>query len=125
MSPAEWIARALAMDVGVVAWLSAYGFTQLVEFTVYERALRPRPRAERFWLALAPSALTHPFVWFVFPQLPVSYLVMAVLAELFAVGVEWAVLAALGVSRAWLWSLAANALSLGLALLSRSIFDWP
>ncbi len=125
MSPAEWIARALDADVSVIEWLSAYGFTQIVEFPVYERALRPRPRAERFWLALAPSALTHPFVWFAFPQLPVPYLAMVVLAEAFAFGVEWAVLAALGVPRAWLWSLAANALSLGLALISRAVFAWP
>jgi hypothetical protein len=125
MHPAQWLAHALDMDVGIVEWLSAYGFTQLVELPIYERALRRRPRAERLWLALAPSALTHPFVWFAFPQLPVPYLTMVVLAEAFAFGVEWALLRALGVPRAWLWSLAANALSLGLALISRSIFDWP
>lgn len=125
MSPSEWIARALGTDVGVVEWLSAYGFTQVVEVPIYVRALRERPRLERVWLALAPSALTHPFVWFAFPQLPVPYLTMCVLAEAFAFGVEWALLAALGVPRAWLWSLGANALSLGLALVSRGLFDWP
>ena len=130
MSPAEWIAHTLHMDVGVVEWLSGYGFTQVVEVPVYMRAFRARAPADlglhaSFWLALAPSAITHPFVWFVFPQLPVPYVAMAVLAELFAFGVEWAILAALGVPRAWLWSLAANSLSLGLALVSRAAVDWP
>lgn len=130
MSPAEWLARALDTDVGVVEWLSGYGFTQVVEVPVYLRALRTRPTTDAhvagaFWLALAPSAITHPFVWFAFPQLPVPYLAMVVLAELFAFGVEWAMLAAFGVPRAWLWSLGANALSLGLALISRSLVDWP
>lgn len=129
MSPSEWIARALHTDVGIVEWLSAYAFTQAVEVPVYMRALRGRTPAyslhARLWLALAPSALTHPFVWFAFPQLPVPYLTMCVLAETFAFGVEWAVLSSLGVRRAWLWSLAANALSLGLALISRGLFRWP
>lgn len=96
----------------VLAWARAFLLTQLVEAPVYRRAA-PAP----WWGALAPSALTHPFVWFAFPRLQelgASYLQMAIAAETFAWLVEAAFLAmALRVRprRALLVSLAANTAS--------------
>jgi hypothetical protein len=48
----------------LLAWLRAFLFTQLVEMPVY-LVLLPVSRARAF----AASAVTHPFVWFVFPLL--------------------------------------------------------
>ena len=50
---------------------------------------------------------------------------MAVAAETFAVLVEGVFLALFGLRQAFLWSLLANAASLGLGLLSREIFGVP
>jgi hypothetical protein len=50
--------------VYVLAWLRALAFTQIVEAPLYRRMLGLRWDA-----SLAPSLLTHPFVWFVFPLL--------------------------------------------------------
>ena len=91
---------------------------------------RPReshapPLPTRLALAFAPSALTHPFVWFAFPRLPLAYVPMAVCAELFAVGAEAALLHALRVPRALVWSLVANAASLCIGLLLRALVGWP
>jgi len=112
----------------VARWALAFVFTEAVEVGVYRWALR-WAEGERFahpWLAaLVPSLVTHPFVWFAFPYLPLPWVWMVVAAETFAVVVEalllwrWKVPWALG------WSFLANGLSLGLGLLSRSIFGLP
>lgn len=114
------------------AWLCAFLFGQALEVPVYVVALR-RTRfslAMRVLLAFVASALTHPFVWFLFPRLfpdPDSYFTMAVAAETFAVLAEGVYLWHCGLDpeAALPWSLGANALSCGLGLLSRSLFGWP
>ena len=94
-------------------WLVAFVFTQMAESGVYAHALGDRPRAERIALALTPSAITHPLVWFVIPELVqgLGYWPYAAVAESFAVLVEAAFLRALRVPMPLLWSLLANALS--------------
>jgi hypothetical protein len=119
------------------AWLVAFVFTELVEAPIYRRML-----ACSFGLGLAPSALTHPILWFVlFPRLHLPYAQKVLISELFVVLVEslcayaWlrsdrkaALPAAFGGHRAGyaLWAAcAANAASLGLGLLSRQLFGMP
>jgi hypothetical protein len=112
-----------------LAWLRAFAFTEIVETPIY-RWLGP----VRWWRGFAPSAITHPFVWFAFPLLATTGLGMSwtlamVLAELFAWWVEAGflfltkprvpLLRAVGVS------LIANGASLGLGLLSRYLFGYP
>ncbi len=103
----------------VAAWFRAFVLTQLVEAPIYGRVGKVP-----WWAALVPSALTHPFVWFVFPRLReagVSYLGMVACAEGFAWGVEAIFLGAMGLSvkRATLLSLLANASSVAAGLFLR------
>ena len=113
----------------VVAWLGAFAFTEIVEAPIYRRLLGVS------WLSsLGASAITHPFVWFVFPRLRARWLPTTVGSELFAWLVEgaWFFLlsrragaAGTTVARALLVSLLANAASEGLGLSSRAWFGWP
>ncbi|MCC6526451.1 MAG: hypothetical protein IT373_27635 [Polyangiaceae bacterium] len=121
-------------------WFWAFLFTEVVEIPIYfyalgRRAARPRaPWPARLAVAFAASALTHPLVWFAIPplvyavcdpSLTVSYVAFTIVAEAFAVGVEWAYLRADGLRRAWAWSLLANAASAGLGLGLRELVGWP
>jgi hypothetical protein len=121
-------------------WLVAFAFTQIVEVPIYLRATRGRAVA-----SFGASAITHPIVWFVMPDLWRSmylaairfdsrlviaspflrYACMVLLAESFAIGVEALYLRALNVRRALVWSLAANAASVTLGLIARAAFGWP
>ena len=115
----------------ILAWLGAFLVGQAIEVPVYALALRRRrPRlASRLLLAFAPTALTHPIVWFVFPRLFTDdrYWTMVLLAELFAVAVEAIVvrLAGLEWRLAVAASLAANGASVALGLAGRQLFGWP
>ncbi len=110
------------------AWLWAFAVTQVVEVPIHMRGLgevgeragggRRFRWAHRLWLAFAASALTHPFVYFGFPWLMGGMGLGCLLAaESFAVVVEAWWLGQLGVGRrdAVLWSLVANACSVGVA----------
>jgi hypothetical protein len=109
----------------VSAWLAAFAFTQAVEVPLYTWALRRR-RVAALW-AFGASALTHPVVWFVMPQLswPGGYWGYVAAAETFAVGVEALYLRSLGVRWPLLWALLANGASASLGLASRAWFGWP
>ena len=107
----------------MTAWLAAFVVTQLVEVPIYMRAQRGR-FWRRFGIAFGASALTHPVVWFVFPRLVDDYLVMVFAAEIFAVIVEAIWLSLFGIRRAFLWSLATNAASLGIGLTLRAMTGW-
>lgn len=123
----------------IYAWLSAFFFTQAVEIPIYVAMIRREGRdggppeerrlAVQIALAFGASAITHPIVWFVIPQIAYdSYWEMVSRAELFAVAVEGLYLYALHLAdlrRAFGWSLLANASSFGLGLSSRAIFGWP
>ncbi len=99
----------------MLAWLAAFAVTQIVEMPIYAFALRERGWAQRLALAFGASAVTHPFVWFLFPALIEPYWTMVVCAEAFAVGVEALWLWAFGLTgwRAILWALVANGTSVG------------
>jgi hypothetical protein len=107
----------------IALWLRAFLFTQIVEMPIYVRGLRCS------WVAaFGASAVTHPLVWFVFfsPRWQADYATKLVAAELFAWLAEAAYFRLLWRRpRALLWSLLANAASLGLGLLSRRLFGTP
>jgi len=107
----------------MVAWLQAFVFTQLIEVPIYSRGLGCSVPA-----AFGASALTHPVVWFGFFGVPwdAPYAVKLASAEIFA----WLAEAAyfhfgFRRPRALLWSLVANATSLGMGALCRHYFGAP
>jgi hypothetical protein len=105
------------------AWLAAFIFTEIVEVPIYATAL-----GCSFLAAAGASAITHPIVWFGFftPHWHAAYLVKLVAAETFAWLVEAAYFRFIFKKRnALLWSLLANASSLGLGLISRHLFGSP
>jgi len=109
-------------------WLIAFAFTQVVETPVWAVALEGRPWVQRIGFGFLASALTHPFVWFVFPPLVITQLgwwTYLAIAETFAVLAEAALMRKLGVSDALLWAILANGLSAGLAFTFRQLFGWP
>jgi len=105
------------------SWLAGFGLTLAFELPLVLGLLsRVEPRlSRRVALCLIANLLTHPLVWFFYPQLPLPYLVRLTLSELWAFGAEaWfyaGFVAGLGVSRAILTSLVANAVSFGLGLI--------
>jgi hypothetical protein len=105
------------------AWLRALAFTQIVEAPVYRRTL-----GVSWWRALLPSFLTHPFVWFAFPQLTragISYALWVAIAEVSVWLVEAALLARLARvtwPRALLVSLLGNGASFLLGLAANELF---
>lgn len=120
-------------------WFWAFLFTQVVEVPIYMRAMRAR-----FYEALGASSLTHPIVWFVIPDALDSlhlhiverrpslwlapstrYVVMVVVAEVFAVVAEAIYFRIIGLEKPWRWSLIANMASFGLGSLSRFWFGVP
>ncbi len=106
----------------VQAWLIAFVFTELVEVPIYSVGLRVG-----ILPALGASAITHPLLWFVFfPHVDLSYRAKLVSSELLVFLVEAAYFAFLfRRKRALLWSALANGASLGLGMLSRSLFGIP
>lgn len=99
-------------------WPGAFLLTQAVEVPLYllaARALRPAICAT---YAVGASTLTHPVIWFCLPWQTGPYVVLAFVAEIFAVTVEalWGRL--WQVPHCWRAALVANASSvlLGLAL---------
>jgi hypothetical protein len=113
------------VTVWVADWLRAFGVTLAVEAAVAVPALRrTEPRLARLMATVALANLaTHPLVWFLFPGLAVGYLPRLIGSETFAVVVEAGtyafVLERLGVRRATVVSLAANAASVAVGLVLR------
>jgi len=120
-------------------WFWAFLFTQIVEVPIYMRAMRAR-----FHEALGASSLTHPIVWFVIPDLwdslylhviqrraslwlapSTRYVIMVVIAEVFAVVAEAIYFRIMGLEKPWRWSFIANMASFGLGSLSRYWFGFP
>lgn len=122
-------------------WLFAFGLTQLIEGPVYYYALGSgsafgtappaRPPIERALLALLPSALTHPMLWFaLFPPLyrQMGYWPSVVASEIIVWLVEAAILHALtrrSIPRALVWAFGANLVSVLVGLITSQVFGWP
>jgi hypothetical protein len=79
----------------VLRWLAAFALTLAIEVPL-ATLLLPGPRRRRITLAVVAQCVSHPAVWFVFPELPLSYRMMLVVAESWAVLSEAAVYALLG-----------------------------
>ncbi len=112
----------------MIRWLIAFAFTQAVEVPVWAAAQKGSPWPRRLALGFGASAITHPFVWFVFPPLLKPWLGWwgyLVVAEAFAVLAETAWMRAFGVRDALLWAALANGLSAGLGFVFRQLFGWP
>ena len=108
----------------VARWFTAFLFTVAVEVpiaTTFLRGKEPFPVWRRFVLALAAQCASHPAVWVVYPELPIPYWTMIVIAETWAFGSETVLYAALGRGVSWRRaagvSLVANGLSYGIGLL--------
>jgi hypothetical protein len=120
-------------------WFWAFLFTQIVEVPIYKRGMRARVHE-----AFGASALTHPIVWFVIPELwdwfylhvlathaglllnlDARYYIMVAIAETFAVSAEAWYFRFLGLDKPWRWAFIANMASFGLGMLSRAIFGFP
>ena len=112
----------------VLRWVWAFLFSELVETGIYVQALGNRPLRERLAIGLGASAITHPLVWYVIPDVTSSFglgwWTTVAIAEVFAVLVETGWLAAFGVRRALLWSVAANMTSFSLGLFGYSRLGW-
>jgi hypothetical protein len=108
------------MQLAWYAWLIGFGLTLAFELPVVLWLLR---RVEpglwrRLRVALFANLVTHPLVWFFFPLLPIRYVAIVTVSELWAFGAEaWfyaTIVSGLGPSRALLTSFLANATSFGL-----------
>jgi hypothetical protein len=103
------------------SWAVAFALTHAIEVPIYLALLR-LGWTKRVCLAFGTSALTHPYVWFVWPALlvsPLGYWGYVAFAETFAVLVEAGMCVCFGVPlrRALTAALAANLSSFGLGLL--------
>ena len=112
--------RSHRMQLSWYSWLVGFGLTLLFEVPIVIWLLAdtvPRlPR--RLAIAVFANLLTHPLVWFFFPQLPLNGVLRLVLSEFWAFAGEalfyWTMAPPLGFGRATLVSLAANLTSFGL-----------
>ncbi|MCA9569647.1 MAG: hypothetical protein KC656_17495 [Myxococcales bacterium] len=105
-----------------MTWLQAFVLTQVLEMPVYLWGFRGTALDVPMRLAVAfgASALTHPFVWYVFyPTLlgPLGYWGFFFVTEGTVVVVETLYLRAFGVPQPFRWALSANAFSAGVGLL--------
>lgn len=114
----------------VMLWFRAFSLTVLVEAPIAAALLKPaEPRLHRrAALVLFANLASHPAVWFIFPELGLSYAPTLVLAEAWAVLSE-ALLYRLvfeetGAVEAFGISALANGASLGIGLLLRAATGW-
>src|SRR5690348_17316561 len=89
-----------------------------------------RPLRQKLAIAFGASAITHPIVWFVLPPLltlevaHLPWMTMVWIAEAFAVVAETLWLFAFGVRYAPLWALGANMASFGAGLVCYRYLGW-
>ncbi len=101
------------------SWLVGFGLTLLFEVPIVAWLLADTilPLRRRLALAAFANLLTHPLVWFFFPQLPLRPASHLALSELWAFGAEAAfycvVATPITFGRASFVSLAANLTSFG------------
>jgi len=112
----------------ITSWLLAFALTQVIEAPIYTVGIHRS--TQRRWttalaIALGASAITHPFVWFVFPNLIDAPIPRIAISEVFAWSVELAWLAAFRVPRPWLWSSLANGASFGTGVVLSLTLGWP
>jgi hypothetical protein len=120
----------------ILGWLRAFLLTQSVEMGLYVRATPARPLRERLAIAFGASAITHPIVWFVIPDLvralePTGdwqrdWWIAIAVAETFAVSAEtlWLSLFGKPPLEAFGWALSANTASFTIGLFLYQYMAW-
>ena len=107
------------MHLSWYSWLVAFAMTLTFEvpLVVWLLASTVPSMRQRLAIAVFANLLTHPLVWFFFPQLPVGYLLRLTLSEFWAFAGEavfyWTLVAPIRFWHACLLSLAANLTSFG------------
>jgi hypothetical protein len=132
----EW-ARAFALTAAIEIVIAMLLFTRVLEVTLEQEpraAEGPRPGVDPARLARLGALIfyanlaSHPAVWFVFPNLGLSYPTMVLAAELWAVASEavfyWLVFCNFKFTPAAGVSLVANGSSFGIGLLVREWTGW-
>lgn len=107
-------------------WARAFALTLGSELALGPWLLpREESRQRRLAAVTAANVLSHPAVWFVFPELGLGYTPMLILAELWAFGSEALLYRLVFPAVPWRQAVAvsalANALSLGLGLVLRGM----
>ncbi|MEE2756745.1 MAG: hypothetical protein VYA30_08780 [Myxococcota bacterium] len=109
-----------------ISWLGAFAVTQLIECPIYWTALRHLHGQSTWLMAFGISSLTHPIVFFAFPQLNFSsYWDMVMSAEAFAIIAEALILRRMGHQRPITISVIANLSSAGVGLTLRALTGFP
>jgi len=104
-------------------WAGAFLLTQLIEVPIYLRAARSLPLLKRATYAFGASAITHPIIWFCLPWGTMSYALLLIMAECFAIGMEGLWGCCWRVPRPWITSLTANAASLATGMILRRLMQ--
>jgi hypothetical protein len=110
----------------VLEWARVFALTCALELPVALWILgKEGPTWRRVAVILFANLATHPTVWFIIPELPISYEAQVVLAELWALGIEGAIYAtvfsSLSRRRAFAAALLANGFSLAVGLGLRAL----
>lgn len=110
----------------VTLWARAFLLTLGSELAIAPWLLpRDEPRPRRLGAVAAANVLSHPAVWFVFPELGLGYTPMLILAELWAFGSEVLLYRLVFPKLPWRQAVAtsalANAVSLGLGVAVRAL----
>lgn len=100
----------------------AFVATQVVEMPIYVLAQRGSPWSRRLGVAFMASTITHPIAWAMGLVLQ-PFLLHVLVAEAFAVTVEALWLRRWGVERAFWWALTANASSVAIFIVGRSLLQ--
>ena len=104
-----------------MTWPIAFLLTQVIEIAIALAIWKDAPRRKVIFLVFLASAITHPIVWFVLPDLARehqwNYITYVAVAEGYAYGVEILWYMAMKVPRPVVISCAANTGSFGAGLL--------
>ena len=108
-----------------MSWPIAFLLTQITEIIVALFLWKEAPKQKVILFVFLASALTHPIIWFIFPQFAReyewNYNTFLLFAEGYAYGVEILWYMAMRVPRPILLSCAANTASFGLGLLIQTL----
>ena len=91
-------------------WLNAFLLTLLIEIPIYFSCIRGKVW-ERLLLSYAPTGLTHPPLWFLFPWGQYDYLFLYVSSELLVLLVEGSYLKLMKVDKPFKLAFTANIFS--------------
>lgn len=113
------------------SWLVGFGLTLFLEVPIVVWLLGDavESRLRRLAIAIFANLLTHPLVWFFFPQLPIAHAWQLTLSEVWAFAAEalfyFTLLSPMKLTQASLLSLSANLVSFGFGwIITGSLGQW-